>query len=57
MDDGFVTHEIQFAGDVSDNVLFMDGGYIVEQGNPKEVLQSPKEKRTQQFLKRILNPA
>lgn len=53
----FVTHEIQFAGDVSDKVLFMDGGYIVEQGKPQDVLQSPKEKRTQQFLQRILNPA
>ncbi|MFD1849905.1 amino acid ABC transporter ATP-binding protein [Oceanobacillus bengalensis] len=53
----FVTHEIQFAGEVSDKVLFMDGGYIVEQGSPEEVLKSPKEKRTQQFLQRILNPS
>ncbi|AXI11118.1 ATP-binding cassette domain-containing protein [Oceanobacillus sp. 143] len=52
-----VTHELQFAGEVSDEVLFMDGGYIVEQGSPEQVLKSPKEVRTQQFLQRILNPA
>ncbi len=51
-----VTHEIQFAGEVSNKVLFMDGGYIVEQGNPDEVLKNPKEERTKQFLQRILNP-
>ncbi|RLL44929.1 amino acid ABC transporter ATP-binding protein [Oceanobacillus piezotolerans] len=53
----FVTHEIQFAADVSDKVIFMDGGYIVEQGTPKEVLKAPKEVRTQQFLQRVLNPS
>lgn len=52
-----VTHEIQFASDVSDKVLFMDGGYIVEQGIPEEVLTSPKEERTKRFLQRILNPS
>ncbi|MEN2768808.1 amino acid ABC transporter ATP-binding protein [Ornithinibacillus xuwenensis] len=52
-----VTHEIQFASEVSDYVLFMDGGYIVEQGSPEEVLKHPKEMRTKQFLDRILNPA
>lgn len=52
-----VTHEIQFAGEISDKVLFMDGGYIVEQGTPEEVLKEPKEERTKQFLQRILNPA
>ncbi|MEH7222794.1 amino acid ABC transporter ATP-binding protein [Bacillus sp. JJ1566] len=51
-----VTHEIQFAGEVSDKVLFMDGGYIIEQGTPDEVLKKPKEERTKQFLQRILNP-
>lgn len=51
-----VTHEIQFAGEVSDKVLFMDGGHIVEQGLPDEVLRHPKEERTKQFLQRILNP-
>ncbi|WP_449537541.1 amino acid ABC transporter ATP-binding protein [Ferdinandcohnia sp. Marseille-Q9671] len=50
-----VTHEIQFAGEISDKVLFMDAGYIVEQGVPEEVLKSPKEERTKQFLQRILN--
>ncbi|RDW19979.1 amino acid ABC transporter ATP-binding protein [Oceanobacillus chungangensis] len=52
-----VTHELQFAAEVSDEVLFMDGGYIVEQGTPEQVLKSPKEERTKQFLQRILNPA
>ncbi|WP_047980971.1 amino acid ABC transporter ATP-binding protein [Ornithinibacillus contaminans] len=52
-----VTHEIQFASEVSDHVIFMDGGYIVEQGPPEEVLKYPKEERTKQFLHRILNPA
>jgi L-cystine transport system ATP-binding protein len=52
-----VTHEIQFASEVSNKVLFMDGGYIVEQGTPEEVLKAPKEERTKQFLQRILNPA
>ncbi|MFS0822053.1 amino acid ABC transporter ATP-binding protein [Bacillus sp. 1P02SD] len=51
-----VTHEIQFAGEVSDKVLFMDGGYIIEQGDPDEVLKNPKEERTKRFLQRILNP-
>lgn len=51
-----VTHEIQFAGEISDQILFMDGGYIVEHGRPQEVLRAPKEERTKQFLQRILNP-
>ncbi|MCM3409676.1 amino acid ABC transporter ATP-binding protein [Metabacillus litoralis] len=52
-----VTHEIQFASEVSDKVLFMDGGYIVEQGTPDEVLKAPKEERTKRFLQRILHPS
>lgn len=52
-----VTHEVQFAQQVSDKVLFMDGGYIVEEGSPAQVLQHPTEARTQQFLERILNPS
>jgi polar amino acid transport system ATP-binding protein len=48
-----VTHEIQFAGEVSDRVIFMDQGKIVEQGPPKEVLFKPKEARTREFLKHI----
>lgn len=51
-----VTHELQFAEQVSDEVLFMDGGYIVEQGPPEKVLKNPQEKRTKEFLQRILNP-
>ena len=49
-----VTHEMAFAHDVADRVIFMDGGYIVEQGTPDEVLKHPKEKRTQEFLRRTL---
>ena len=45
-----VTHEMQFAHDVSDIVVFMDNGYIVEQGSPEEVMDHPKEERTKQFL-------
>jgi polar amino acid transport system ATP-binding protein len=48
-----VTHEIQFAGEVSDRVVFMDHGKIIEQGNPREVLFKPKEPRTREFLKHI----
>ena len=49
-----VTHEIGFAREVADHVVFMDGGVIVEQGHPSEVLVSPKEERTRAFLKRVL---
>jgi cystine transport system ATP-binding protein len=51
-----VTHEIQFARQVSQQVLFTDGGLILEQGTPDEVIGDPKEDRTRQFLDRILNP-
>ncbi|OBC12311.1 glutamine ABC transporter ATP-binding protein [Mycobacterium sp. 852013-50091_SCH5140682] len=51
-----VTHEIQFARQVSDQVLFTDGGVILEQGPPAAVIGDPKEDRTRQFLQRILNP-
>ena len=51
-----VTHEIQFARQVSDQVLFTDGGVILEKGPPAEVIGNPKEERTRQFLDRILNP-
>ena len=50
-----VTHEIGFAREVADRVIFMDGGYIVEQGPPDEVLGNPKEERTQQFLGLVLD--
>ncbi len=49
-----VTHEISFASDVADKVVFMDSGTILEQGTPDEVIYNPKEERTKQFLKRIL---
>ncbi|MCQ2447395.1 MAG: amino acid ABC transporter ATP-binding protein [Oscillibacter sp.] len=47
-----VTHEMAFARDVADQVIFMDGGFIVEQGDPHEVIDHPKEDRTKQFLSR-----
>ena len=45
-----VTHEMKFARDVADRILFMDGGVVVEQGDAKEVIDHPKEERTRQFL-------
>ncbi len=48
-----VTHEIQFAGEVSDRVIFMDQGRIVEQGPPRAVLFNPRQPRTREFLKHI----
>ena len=47
-----VTHEMAFARDVADRVIFMDQGYIVEQGKAEEVINNPKEERTKQFLSR-----
>jgi putative ABC transport system ATP-binding protein len=47
-----VTHEMAFARDVADRVIFMDGGVIVEHGDPHEVIDHPKEERTRQFLTR-----
>ena len=47
-----VTHEMVFARDVADQVIFMDGGVIVEQGEPRMVMDHPKEERTRQFLAR-----
>ena len=49
-----VTHEMQFAREVGDRVIFMDGGKIVEQGKPKDMLDNPQEERTRQFLRRTL---
>lgn len=48
-----VTHEMAFARDVSDKVIFMDGGVIVEQGSPDEVINNPKNERTKHFLNRF----
>ena len=49
-----VTHEMAFARDVANKVVFMDGGVIVEQGSPDEIFTSPKEDRTKAFLSRML---
>ncbi len=49
-----VTHEMGFAREVADRVLFMDDGVIVEEGTPAEVFGAPKEKRTQEFLNKVL---
>jgi polar amino acid transport system ATP-binding protein len=49
-----VTHEMQFAREVGDRVIFMDDGKIVEQGLPADVLDSPREERTRRFLRRSL---
>ncbi|MFL2100594.1 amino acid ABC transporter ATP-binding protein [Desemzia sp. FAM 24101] len=49
-----VTHEMGFAKKVADRVLFMDGGYIVEQGTPEEMFNSPQHERTQDFLAKVL---
>ena len=49
-----VTHEMGFAREVGDRVIFMDGGYIVEEGTPQEVLLNPKEQRTIDFLNKVL---
>lgn len=48
-----VTHEMAFARDVADQVIFMDGGIILEQGDAKQVIENPKEERTRQFLSRF----
>ena len=49
-----VTHEMGFAREVADRVIFMDGGYIVEEGSPQEVLLNPQEARTIDFLNKVL---
>jgi polar amino acid transport system ATP-binding protein len=51
-----VTHEMAFAREVADRVVFMDGGYVVEAGPPAEVIGDPREARTKSFLHRVLNP-
>ena len=48
-----VTHEMAFARDVADHVIFMDDGRIVEQGDPRQVFENPSEERTKQFLSRF----
>jgi glutamine transport system ATP-binding protein len=49
-----VTHEMGFAREVGDRVLFMDGGYIVEEGTPSEIFDNPKHERTKSFLSKVL---
>ncbi|WP_044493267.1 amino acid ABC transporter ATP-binding protein [Nesterenkonia massiliensis] len=51
-----VTHELTFAREVADQVVFMDGGVVVEQGPASEVLRAPREERTRRFVHRLLNP-
>jgi polar amino acid transport system ATP-binding protein len=51
-----VTHEMAFAREVADRVVFMDDGRIIEQGPPEEVLGSPRHERTREFLRRVLEP-
>lgn len=48
-----VTHEIEFARNVSDRVIFIDDGYIVEQGNPREIIDNPKNERVRAFLQKV----
>lgn len=49
-----VTHEVGFAGEVADTVVFMDGGVIVEQGSPEQVIDHPQEERTKEFFSKVL---
>jgi cystine transport system ATP-binding protein len=48
-----VTHEMRFAREAADEVIFMDGGVVVERGNPEQIFSDPKEARTKQFLNLI----
>ena len=48
-----VTHEMSFARDVSNHIIFMDGGVIVEQGAPNDVINNPRQERTKLFLSRF----
>ena len=50
-----VTHEIGFARDVADQVIFMEGGVVVETGEPRDIIENPKEERTRKFLARFSN--
>ncbi|MDN5373217.1 MAG: glutamine transport system ATP-binding protein, partial [Carnobacterium sp.] len=49
-----VTHEMGFAKEVADRVIFMDGGYIVEEGKPEDVFNNPQNERTKNFLEKVL---
>jgi L-cystine transport system ATP-binding protein len=48
-----VTHEMGFAKEIANHVLFMDGGNVVEEGSPDDIFNNPKEERTRQFLQRL----
>ena len=48
-----VTHEMAFARDVADKVMFMDDGYVLEYGSPRDVFENPTQERTKQFLSRF----
>ena len=50
-----VTHEIEFAGDVADRIIFMADGLVVEEGHPKDILREPKQQRTAAFLSKLLH--
>jgi polar amino acid transport system ATP-binding protein len=49
-----VTHEMGFAREVGDHLVFMDGGVVVERGDPRDVLGAPRQERTQRFLSKVL---
>ena len=48
-----VTHEMSFAREISDRVIFMEDGQIVEEGSPSQIFENPQEKRTREFLSRF----
>jgi len=50
-----VTHEMRFAGEVADRIVFMDGGVVVEEGTPQQLFQNPAQDRTRSFLKKHLH--
>ena len=50
-----VTHEMGFAKEVADKVIFMDDGVIVEEGTPEQVIENPQQQRTQDFLSKVLS--
>ena len=50
-----VTHEMGFAREVADRVIFMDQGYILEEGDPKEIFTAPKSDRCKEFLDKVIN--
>ena len=52
-----VTHEIRFAREVADKVVFMDGGVVVEQGHPTDVIDNPRHERTRRFLRSVVSPS